>query len=107
MVYFETSVTYPKILYSSNICEILLYNRQLVVITHELIYGFRAAHHWRKIVVKQIYLVTCIFMLSTVFIVNHIAVCVVVLAAFGIPNAVFHAEGAIRIACIMAADTII
>ena len=30
-------------LYSSNICEILLYNRQLVVITHELIYGVGAA----------------------------------------------------------------
>ena len=27
----------------SNVCEILLYNRQLVVITHELIYGVRAA----------------------------------------------------------------
>ena len=26
-----------------NICEILQYNRQLVVITHELIYGVRAA----------------------------------------------------------------
>ena len=29
--------------YNINICEILLYNRQLVVITHELIYGVRAA----------------------------------------------------------------
>ena len=28
-----------------NICEILLHNRQLVVITHELIYGVWAAHH--------------------------------------------------------------
>ena len=27
---------YPKVLYSSNICEILLYNRQLVVMTYEL-----------------------------------------------------------------------
>ena len=31
------------VLYSSNICEILLYNRQLVVITNELIYGVRDA----------------------------------------------------------------
>ena len=36
-------VVTPHILYSSNICEILLYNRQLFVITHELIYGVRAA----------------------------------------------------------------
>ena len=34
----------PHVLYNSNICEILLYNRQLVVVTHELIYGVRAAH---------------------------------------------------------------
>ena len=32
------------LVYSSNICEILLYKRQLVVITHELIYGVWAAH---------------------------------------------------------------
>ena len=32
------------VLYSSNICEILLYNRQWVVITHELVCGVRAAH---------------------------------------------------------------
>ena len=54
--YFDTSVTYPSdfeeanlfqyhhILYNSNIGEILLYNRQLVVITHELMYSVRAAH---------------------------------------------------------------
>ena len=36
-------VVMPHVLYNSNICEILLYNRQLVVITHELIYGVRAA----------------------------------------------------------------
>ena len=36
------------ILYSSNICEILLYNRQLDVITHELIYGVRAAYRQGK-----------------------------------------------------------
>ena len=29
-------------------CEILLYNRQLVVLTYKLIYVVRAAHRWRK-----------------------------------------------------------
>ena len=29
------------------------YNHQLVAITHELIYGVRAAHHLGKIVVKE------------------------------------------------------
>ena len=33
----------PTLLYSSNICEILLYNWQWVVMTHELICGVRAA----------------------------------------------------------------
>ena len=36
-------VVIPHVLYNNNFCEILLYNRQLVVITHELIYGVRAA----------------------------------------------------------------
>ena len=36
---------YLHILYSSNICEILPYHRQLVVITCELIYIVWAAHH--------------------------------------------------------------
>ena len=31
-------------MYNSNICKILLYNRQLVFITYELIYVARAAH---------------------------------------------------------------
>ena len=39
----QISCNTPHVLYSSNICEILLYNRQLVVITHELSYGVRAA----------------------------------------------------------------
>ena len=38
----------PNVLYSSNICEILLYNRHLVVITHELIYGVWAAYRQGK-----------------------------------------------------------
>ena len=37
----------------TDICEILLYNRQLVVITHERIYGVRAAIREGKIIVKQ------------------------------------------------------
>ena len=32
---------YPHVLYSSNICEMLLYNQQLLVLTHKLIYIFR------------------------------------------------------------------
>ena len=36
-------VVLPHVLYSSSICEILLYNQQLVVITRELICGVRAA----------------------------------------------------------------
>ena len=32
-------------LYISNICEILLYTRHLVVIIYELIYVAKAAHH--------------------------------------------------------------
>ena len=44
-------------LYSSNIYEILLYNRQLVVITYELIHVVRAAHCWGKIFVKWVYCV--------------------------------------------------
>ena len=31
--------------YSSSICEIVLYNQQLVVLTYELIHIVRAAHH--------------------------------------------------------------
>ena len=38
----QISCNTPR-LYSSNFCEILLYNRQLVVITHKLIKGVRAA----------------------------------------------------------------
>ena len=33
---------------TSNNCEILLYNQQLVVITYELIYIVKDAHHWGK-----------------------------------------------------------
>ena len=63
--YFDTSVIYSNdfvesnllqyhhVLYSSNICEILLYLRHVVIITHELIYGVQACR--RKIVVKQDY----------------------------------------------------
>ena len=36
---------YCHVFYSSNICEILLYNRQWVVITHELIRSVQVAHH--------------------------------------------------------------
>ena len=39
----QISCNTPHVLYSCNIYEILLYNRQLVVITHDLIYGVRAA----------------------------------------------------------------
>ena len=49
---------YPHILHSSNICEILLYNRQLIVITYEPIYIVL------KIVAKQDYL-HYIYMYST------------------------------------------
>ena len=35
---------YPRVLHNSNICEILLYNQRLVVITYEIIYGVGAAH---------------------------------------------------------------
>ena len=56
--YFDTSVTYPQwfcrvkfvvkpprfVYDTSNICEILLYNRQWVAITHELISCVQAAH---------------------------------------------------------------
>ena len=48
---------YPHILYSNNICEILLYNRQLVI-TNELIYIVWAAHNSGKIIVKQDYFPT-------------------------------------------------
>ena len=45
VLFWHISNIYHHVLHrdSSNICEILLYNRQLVVITHELIYGVRAA----------------------------------------------------------------
>ena len=45
-IYFVESnlFWYPHVLYSSNICEILQYNCQLVVITYELINVVRAAH---------------------------------------------------------------
>ena len=46
---------YPHVLYSSNICETLLYNRQLVVITYELICVIQAAHRKGKIIVKWDY----------------------------------------------------
>ena len=36
---------YSQVLYSSNIYELLLYNRQLFVITYEIIYLDQAAHH--------------------------------------------------------------
>ena len=39
---------YPRILYSSNICGISPYNRQLFVITDELIYGVRGASRQEK-----------------------------------------------------------
>ena len=45
----------PHVLYSNYICEILLYNWQLVVITHELIYGVRVLSARGKIIVKQVY----------------------------------------------------
>ena len=41
-------VVMPPRLYSSNICEILLYNWQWVVITHDLICGVGAAYHKGK-----------------------------------------------------------
>ena len=44
-------VTYPHVLYSSNICEILLYNRELVVTTYEPIYVVRAAHRYSRNVI--------------------------------------------------------
>ena len=40
---------------SRNICEILLYGWQLVVLIYELIYAVRDAHHWGKVIVKQDY----------------------------------------------------
>ena len=42
-----------NVLYSSNICEILLCNWQLVVLTYEMIYVVQAAHHSGKIIVKH------------------------------------------------------
>ena len=35
---------YTHVLHNRNICEILLYNRQLIVVTYELIYVARDAH---------------------------------------------------------------
>ena len=64
--YLNTSVTYPQwfrrvkfvvtphVLYSSYICEILLFKRHLVVITHRLIYSVRAAYRQGKIAVKKV-----------------------------------------------------
>ena len=46
---------YRHVLYSSNICEILLYNPQCVVITHELICGVPAAHPLGKIFLEWDY----------------------------------------------------
>ena len=40
----EDGFALNHVLYSSNVYEILLYNRQWVVITHKLICGVRAAH---------------------------------------------------------------
>ena len=48
-------VIIPYVLFGGNILEILLYNRRLVVLTYELIYVVRAAHHYGKINVKQDY----------------------------------------------------
>ena len=72
--YFDTSVIYPPMIswnqtccntphasYTSNICEISLYNRQLVITTSELIYVVWAAHRWGKIVVKQDYILEITF----------------------------------------------
>ena len=64
---FDTSVLYPQwfrrikfviiphVLYSSHINEIFLYNRQVIVITYELIYVVPASHRQGKIVMKQDY----------------------------------------------------
>ena len=51
----QISCNTPTFLYSNYICEILLYNWQLVVITHELIYGVRVLSARGKIIVKQVY----------------------------------------------------
>ena len=44
MCFKPNLLQYPHVLFSSNICEILLYNRQWVVIMYELIYVVQAAH---------------------------------------------------------------
>ena len=41
------------VFYSSSISEILLYNRQLVVLSYELIYVVRAASHQGTMLLKQ------------------------------------------------------
>ena len=48
-------VIIPHDLDNSNICEILLYKRQLVVIMYELIYVVPAAHRLGKVIVKRDY----------------------------------------------------
>ena len=57
---FDLSVTYPQgfhkvkfviiphVLYKINICEILSYNRQSLVLGYQLICVVRAAYRWRK-----------------------------------------------------------
>ena len=45
----------PHDLYSSNICEILLYNSQVVFIIYELIYVVKTAHRWGEIIVERDY----------------------------------------------------
>ena len=66
--YFDTSVMcprrfrrvkfviIPRVLYSSsNICEVLLYNRQLIAMMYELIYAVQTAHGEGKINLRLIY----------------------------------------------------
>ena len=60
--HFDISVTDPQVLYSRHICEILLYNRLLVVLTHEQIYVVRLLTARGKIIVKKVY---CIFLPNT------------------------------------------
>ena len=43
-VLYVKFVIIPQILHSSIICELLLYNRQFVIITYELKYVVQAAH---------------------------------------------------------------
>ena len=59
--YFDIAAIYPQdivgsnllqylhVLYSTNVCELLLYNRQLVVITCQILYFVRPADLWGEI----------------------------------------------------------